>query len=149
MCYSYVISKTDNKVLGFIVATQKEQSLLHCLSVNSLFSFFMSVIKDIKKLKEFVIAVHKLYLTKKISRPTKNRLELSHFSVKKGFKGKKLGSHLIMKLEQKAKTMKYDTIFSKTHNVSLMSFYQRSRQARLLNTTPLGNYDLMLVEWNI
>ena len=62
---------------------------------------------------------------------------------------KGIGGNLIEKLETKAKESGFSSVFTRTHNERLSSYYIKSRKAKVLKRLPMASYVLLVLKWEI
>ena len=145
------IAKVEGETVGYIFATQTEISLLKCLSIQSILRFLLNSISNPLKFFSFFIAFKESYLNNSNDKiiPIKTMIELSHFAIKEDWKSKGIGGNLIEKLEAKAKESGFSSVFTRTHNQRLSSYYIKSRKAKVLKRLPMASYVSLVLKWEI
>ena len=149
--YGYVcLSKNEHKVLGFIFIIKKNLPLFRCISLRSIFLFITVILTDYVKLKAFLISFLRLFLLRaNLKNDNISTIELSHFAITQEHKKKGIGKELIKAIEKYAKINKYSTIFTSTHNLKLVEFYKKSKNAKLLSKIDIGIYESYNIIWSI
>jgi predicted N-acetyltransferase YhbS len=145
------VAKVEGETVGYIIATQTEISLLKCLSIQSILRFLLNSVSNPLKFFSFLIAFREHYLNNSNDRiiPTRTMIELSHFAIKEDWKSKGIGGNLIEKLEAKAKGCGFSSVFTRTHNERLSSYYIKNRRAKVLKRLPMASYDSLILKWEI
>ena len=145
------VAKVEGEIVGYIFATQTEISLLKCLSIQSILRFLLNSILNPLKFFSFLIAFKESYLNNSNDKfvPFKTMIELSHFAIKEDWKSKGIGGNLIEKLETKAKESGFSSVFTRTHNERLSSYYIKSRKAKVLKRLPMASYCSLVLKWKI
>ena len=144
------ISDETFKVTGFIIMIKKDISLFRCITFKSLINFFTKILTNYSNLKAFLISFFKLYLLRNnIKNNDDTAVELSHFAVKDAYKGRGVGSQLVKKLEEQAKTDGYLRVFTSSHNQRLVDYYLLKKKARILRIVDIGIYKSHNIMWDI
>ena len=146
------VAKSGNKIIGFITATKKDISFIKCLSGISFITFICNIFKKFNKFKIFLILLNQVYINKSWNMKkatTSKSIELFSIAINKKYQGQGVGKKLIEALEQKAKDIGSDEIFTRTHNDKLLNFYFRSKKAKLVKRINLKNYNINVVKWKI
>jgi len=145
------VAKVKGETVGYIFATQTEISLLKCLSIQSIIYFLLNSVLNPLKFFSFLIAFKESYLNNSNDKiiPIKTMIELSHFAVKEDWKSKNIGENLIKMLEAKAKESGFSSVFTRTHNERLSSYYIKSRKAKILKRLPMASYVSLVLKWKI
>ncbi len=146
----FISISEKSEITGFIFMKKKDFSFFKCLTFESFLYFFTKILFSYKNLKAFLISFLKLYLYRyKIINGNQSTVELFHFAVKNAYKGNGIGSELIKKLEQQAKLEGFSKVFTSTHNLKLVKFYQRKKNAKILSIIDVGLYKSHNIIWDI
>lgn len=145
------VAKANGETVGYIIATHTEISLLRCLSISSILHFFLNSASNPLKFYSFLIALRKNYFVNSNDKivPTKTTIELSYFAIKEDWKSKGIGKNLIERLEAKAIECGFSSVFTRTHNEKLSSYYIKSRKAKVLKRIQTTSYDSVVLRWRI
>ena len=145
------VAKVEGETVGYIIATQTKTSLFKCLSIQSILHFLFSSVLNPLKFFSFLIAFREYYLNNSYDKikPTKTIIELSHFAIIEDCKSKGIGENLIKKLEAKAKGSGFSSVFTRTHNERLSSYYIKNRKAKVLKRLPMASHNSLILKWRI
>ena len=145
------VAKVKGETVGYIFAKQTDISLLKCLSIQSIIYFLLNSVSNPLRFVSFLIAFKESYLNNSNDKiiPIKTMIELSHFAVKEDWKSKRIGENLIEILEAKAKERGFSSVFTRTHNERLSSYYIKSRKAKVLKRLPTASYVSLVLKWKI
>ena len=140
------VAVVDNKVVGFIIATVEEISLIRCLNLFSASIFFLNCIL---KPSLFFSAIKVFLNTKKNKARVTADIEISQLAIDEKFRSFLIGLDLISLIEQKALENGFKTIFSRTHNEGLIRYYYRKKNAVRIDKFYESKISYSTLKWNL
>jgi ribosomal protein S18 acetylase RimI-like enzyme len=138
-------SKINGEVIGFITASEKKSSILSHLSFKDIFLFLKNILLDKNNFNLLISALKSRILEKRLNNysfPSRS-VELSNFAVKNNYKGKGFGVILLRAFEKKSISLRYDLIFTRTHNSRLANFYLTNKSAKIAYRDRFGLFILL------
>ena len=145
------VAKDERNVVGFVFATKVEVPLQKSLTFSSIIFFLLESIRSPTKFYSFLVAFKEFFLLrgKAKTRPTNTTIELSHFAVREHHKGSGIGGTLIGMLEERAREEGFLCVLTRTHNKRLSEHYVRTKNAKVVETIPLGWHESAILEWRL